>query len=304
MQWVVVDDGSTDGSLHYLLDTALPQGTELLPVRTDRVGPGGARNAGLARVDAPWITFVDADDWLEPGALSAWVAEAEHLDADLLLLDQPVGIRGRMRARLGDHPRLLTTSDLWRGELLRHWSVCSKLYRHELIRGIAFTNSNEAEDLVFFVRAVLAADRVAYVPGSPRYVYDGPSRSTLLSALDDAEATFTSYRCALEALAQRAPDDRSLRAGASPILGGLYVTLLRTLRHARTASEVTWLQSLARDACRCVELTPKRISEIRTRDRRIVALGYLCTVVTPPIARRLALAWLATKSAISSTGRS
>jgi len=304
LQWVVVDDGSTDGSLRYLQDAALPQGTELVLARAERLGPGGARNVGLALVDAPWITFVDADDRLEPGALAAWVADAEQLDADLLVVDQPISIRGRVRARLGDQRRMLTASEVWRGELLRPWIANSKLYRHDLVRGMTFAESYEAEDLVFFVRAVLAAKRLAYAPGSPRYVYDGPSRSALVSALHDTEAVFNSYRDALEALAQRAPDGRSLRTGASPILGGLYVTLLRTLGHARTADEVTRLQALARDAVRCADLAPRRIGEICRRDRQIVALGYLCTVVAPLIARGLAVAWLGAKSAISFTDRS
>lgn len=62
---VVVDDGSTDGSL---------ASVESLPVRIIRKKNGGeasARNAGVKAAAAPFVTFLDADDVLAPGALAA-----------------------------------------------------------------------------------------------------------------------------------------------------------------------------------------------------------------------------------------
>lgn len=61
-QVIVVDDGSTDGTLAIL--EAHPVVTHIL--HTDQLGPGGARNAGLAAASGDWVAFLDADDWWHP----------------------------------------------------------------------------------------------------------------------------------------------------------------------------------------------------------------------------------------------
>ncbi len=75
---IVVDDGSTDGTLSLaraLADAeprcrvlALPNG-----------GVGTARNRGVMASTAPWVVFLDSDDWLLPHALASFM---EGGDAD------------------------------------------------------------------------------------------------------------------------------------------------------------------------------------------------------------------------------
>ena len=69
---IVVDDGSTDETLSLaraLADTeprcrvlALPNG-----------GVGAARNRGVMASTAPWVVFLDSDDWLLPHALASFM---------------------------------------------------------------------------------------------------------------------------------------------------------------------------------------------------------------------------------------
>jgi|CXWL01.1.fsa_nt_gi glycosyltransferase involved in cell wall biosynthesis len=74
LEIVVVDDGSTDGSIAAI---------ERLPVRLVRrknAGEAAARNAGVRAASARFVTFLDADDLISPGGLAA---RLEYLEKNL-----------------------------------------------------------------------------------------------------------------------------------------------------------------------------------------------------------------------------
>lgn len=65
LEIVVVDDGSTDGAVAGL------GGLPVMTARQERKGEAAARNAGVGLSTAPFVTFLDADDVMVPGALSS-----------------------------------------------------------------------------------------------------------------------------------------------------------------------------------------------------------------------------------------
>lgn len=70
---IVIDDGSTDLATIDILDSL----SDVILIRQINLGLPRARNVGFAAATGDYILPLDADDWLEPGALSDLVAALE-----------------------------------------------------------------------------------------------------------------------------------------------------------------------------------------------------------------------------------
>lgn len=71
---IVVDDGSTDGTIEWLEKN---YGAQLLLVKNKGKGPGAARNTGLAIAKGEYIKFFDSDDWMSPNSLEVQLKALE-----------------------------------------------------------------------------------------------------------------------------------------------------------------------------------------------------------------------------------
>ncbi len=82
---VLVDDGSVDDTGRVFADAAATDPRFTL-VRHDRPrGLGAARNAGLDRVDSPFVAFLDADDRFTPTALHRLVSTLDASGSDFVV---------------------------------------------------------------------------------------------------------------------------------------------------------------------------------------------------------------------------
>ncbi|GAT64517.1 glycosyl transferase [Planomonospora sphaerica] len=95
-EFVVVDDGSVDGTGQVVEDFRddLP-GLVVLRNETP-VGLAEARNLGLSLASGRYVSFMDGDDWLAPGYLADLVDAIEHLGCDFVRVDH-VQAEGRRR---------------------------------------------------------------------------------------------------------------------------------------------------------------------------------------------------------------
>jgi glycosyltransferase involved in cell wall biosynthesis len=96
IEFVVVDDGSTDGTGE-VVETAADRVPGLRLVRSPvNVGLASARNLGLDHARGRYVAFLDADDWLAPGYLPALLDVARRHDVDVVRTDH-VQVRGLRR---------------------------------------------------------------------------------------------------------------------------------------------------------------------------------------------------------------
>ena len=84
LEILLVDDGSTDGSGE-LCDDLAALDDRIRVIHQCNRGLSGARNAGLSWASGDHVAFLDADDWIEAGAIEAQLRIARQHDADVVV---------------------------------------------------------------------------------------------------------------------------------------------------------------------------------------------------------------------------
>jgi glycosyltransferase involved in cell wall biosynthesis len=117
LETIVVDDGSTDGSL------ASIEGLPSRVVRQKNLGEAAARNAGVRAASGRYVTFLDGDDLLAPGGLAP---RLEHLEKD-----PSCGAVGGLPASLigDDGARLAEVCERMKAKLTFPFALTLEFYR-------------------------------------------------------------------------------------------------------------------------------------------------------------------------------
>ncbi len=169
---IIVDDGSTDGS-ERISDNYCLENKNAKVIHQSNQGLAGARNTGLKAAKGEWIWFIDSDDFIVPGALSALVERMRFAKGDLYAFQfvrtdengenseeiffrefQEIFKLERERDFLWniDH-RVLAYKD--------GWEAPSRLYKRSIImdNDLSFKNTKEvfAEDLCFLAEYMMCA---------------------------------------------------------------------------------------------------------------------------------------------------
>lgn len=163
---VLVEDGSKDGSLAICREYAVLD-SRFSVIEQRNMGYSGARNTGIAHARGRLITFVDADDFIEPRALEAACRSFAEYDVDLVIggvnirifeVERQVG----MTTGVSERDYLFHMKDLpeagpylWSVNGTLFYCAWSKVYRLDLIRahGLRFNeNLFVQEDVDFAYR--------------------------------------------------------------------------------------------------------------------------------------------------------
>ena len=167
---IVVDDGSTDGSLAVLEGF----GDAIRLIRTAHRGGNHARNAALHAATSEWIQFLDADDFLLPEKIFRQLAEAS--DADCIF--SPVLFDQDGRRTASELDPQLDAPTLWLAWQLPQTGGC--LWRKSALEKIGGWNEATpcCQEFELYRRAIEASLRFHFAP-APNAVYRVWSESTL-----------------------------------------------------------------------------------------------------------------------------
>ena len=149
---VCVDDGSTDGSAAILEEYAAKV-VRIKIIKQKNAGVNVARKEGLKLASGEWITFCDADDWLEQDAIAEMVNVAKQEDADCVCCGMLRDWRnGTSVFRPFDE---MGPSDTYN-------AVVNKLFKRNLLENLMMDESvSLGEDLMVSAQAMAKAKKIA-----------------------------------------------------------------------------------------------------------------------------------------------
>ena len=167
VELIFVDDASKDGCIHQLDSRVCPSGkTVKILCQDHNEGVSAARNRGLEEMSGKYVTFVDADDYLEPEALEKLFFFADEHNLDWVICNYYKNYPDHQEF-FNEDPKT-DNPDIVSALLLTHLNggVMNKFYKSELIQDyrIRFPEGIiHREDLIFSLRFLALRPRVGYL---------------------------------------------------------------------------------------------------------------------------------------------
>ena len=178
---ILIDDGSTDRSGE-ICSMYAEKDARVIYKYQENQGSSAARNAGLDSSTGDWITFVDADDWVDKRMCEIALSKAKEAGADIVLWSYfthfPNEVRKSKLVKGGSRNltpernelELKTISQYYggisQGSAISAGSSWCKLYKRNLIfdNNIRFTlGLIRAQDTVFSLEAFELAEKIVFI---------------------------------------------------------------------------------------------------------------------------------------------
>ena len=164
---ILVNDGSNDNSLSICQDFATKD-SRIRVCNKPNGGVSSARNRGLQEARGGWITFMDADDWLDDDALKIYYDAAQRTGADIIKtgyrFHRPSGVEENVTDKeivLTDKSDILTKLQ----ETGYYAFVCNAFFHKDIIHGLRFDETTPwLEDQFFGYECLLRANKVTLLP--------------------------------------------------------------------------------------------------------------------------------------------
>ena len=164
LEIILINDGSKDDS-GKICDEYAAKDPRIRVIHQVNAGAGAAKNAGLRAATGEYLSFVDSDDYLEPGAYSHMVAILKTTGADMI----QCAFRYCFMDRMEKGPDIYASaSEDVRSCLVRYTLdptlalLWDKLYKRSLFDGIYFEEGNVIDDEFFTYQGVMNAKTIAH----------------------------------------------------------------------------------------------------------------------------------------------
>lgn len=174
LEIIVIDDGSTDGSLN-ICRKMEKNDSRVIVFHQENSGVSSARNKGLEMASGEWVSFLDSDDYLDEDFYETLI-DAVDMNAPIICCGvRPVNENGEVVPHLQytdipSKPIMLSGEEMWKHFLhpskrYLYWSPWDKLIKASLAKKIRFVVGRKiGEDLFYCYQCLKEAGSIYYIP--------------------------------------------------------------------------------------------------------------------------------------------
>ncbi len=167
LQVIVVNDGSTDGT-EQILEEYGKRYSNISVITIQNGGVSNARNVGIQYAEGSYITFVDADDWVDRECYEKMLINAFKTQADIVaagfIISQNAAQQSVRKITDINHTEdnVSAAKSLLLGTLDVH--VYDKLFRTEIAKMVKFERGlRRGEDRLFLLDCLFQAKSVSFM---------------------------------------------------------------------------------------------------------------------------------------------
>ena len=160
LEVILIDDGSTDES-GKICDEYAKKDSRIKVIHQTNEGAAAAKNTGLQTATGTYLSFVDSDDFLEPGAYKHMIQVLQDYEADVVqcsyrdVFKDHAEAHALKKVTLNQIDFLALFTEDWTCALL--WD---KLYKRSLFEGIFFETGHKIDDEYFTYRGIMNAKKI------------------------------------------------------------------------------------------------------------------------------------------------
>lgn len=193
-EWLVTDDGSTDGTWEYLL--TLAKSNHRVKIHRNEFNSGAAvtRNYSLARARGEFIAFLDSDDLWLPEKLSSHISFMDKNNLDIsftpyFLIDEESNLLGsivdiKLSGAFSYDDMLIKKATM---------GCCTVLLRKNAFIDISMPLIRAGQDYALWLK-LLKTEKLAYIYGKPLSKYRIVSNSLSRNKINKAYQVWRIYR--------------------------------------------------------------------------------------------------------------
>ena len=152
LEIICVNDGSTDNSKKILEDYS-QRDKRVIVINKKNNGISSARNAGIKIATGEYIAFVDSDDWIQEKYFEYLIRGIDT--ADLVICNYIRSYKsGSVETDDAYRVQSISPIDVLKNKELKSY-VWGKLFRHQLVDEIRFSESEKLEDSLYNMDVLL-----------------------------------------------------------------------------------------------------------------------------------------------------
>ena len=222
-EFILINDSSDDKGEEIARELISDDGRFRLLENKNRRGPSGARNTGIESARGEWITFLDADDEMLPGAYDTFRMVIESAEANIHQLNHLRYYTATDRIALkywnaGGWYGLSNPAQLWCG-------VWNKIFRADFIKDIRFDESMFYGEDGMFVLECLKKD--------PR-IHHGEKRQTTVKHRFDNKESLSHVKTGKDLMKQVHTYEKFLQKQTDPELRKFVIKEIAKLWSSKT----------------------------------------------------------------------